>query len=306
MVTRYGNRMSSTTSASTILRRFAGDRRRVVSDWRILISARRIAHAENKPLPDANKAHAITRELVRRGDIRSVSGVVGVYTVEAAYANLLDISEEQIIQEANPWAVFGFLTAMVHQSLTDLLPRDIEVIDFKDGEHLRRVPLGTTPEDWVDLILPPAKRPKHVGETKVAWSEIQHKWDFGVTVGYSAGTPVYVTDVERTLLDALRMPEKCGGIAKVLQAWRDTDHLDLDRLVEYTDHFNIGNLRQRVGFVLEELGRTHKKLAQWRESLKRGGSVKLLASGPYSDTYSTDWNLSLNVPSSVLAVIQKD
>ncbi len=297
--------MWAKTLASRVLRGFAEDRRRVISDWRILISARRIAHSENASLPDAKKSRAILKELVRQGDVASIKGVDGVYTVEVAYANLLDVSEEQIVQEANPWAAFGFLTAMAHHSLTDLLAKEVNVVEFKEGDH-RRVPLGTTPDDWVDLALPATRRPTKVGETQVVWTDVQSKWDFGVTVGYSSGVPVYVTDVERTLLDALRMPDKCGGIAKVLQAWKAADHCDLDRLVAYTERFDIQNLKQRVGFVLEKLGRSHPRLAQWRDRLQRGGSVKLLASGPYSETYSTEWNLSLNVPSSVVAIIEQE
>ena len=145
-----------------------------------------------------------------------------------------------------------------------------------------------------------------MGETPVVWTNVQSRWDFGVMVGYSSGLPVYLTDVERTLLDALRMPDKCGGIAKVLQAWKAADSCDLDRLVTYTERIAIHNLKQRVGFVLEKLGRSHPRLAQWRDRLQRGGSVKLLASGAYSETYSTEWNLSLNVPSSVLAIIEQE
>ncbi len=77
-------------------------------------------------------------------------------------------------------------------------------------------------------------------------------------VGYSSGVPVYVTDVERTLLDALRMPDKCGGIAKGAPGVAaGADDYDLDRLVAYTERFDIQNLKQRVGFVLEKLGRLH-------------------------------------------------
>ncbi len=305
-MTVCGFSMSTNAIASRVLRGFGEDRRRVISLWRIMISARRIAHAENASLPDAKKSHAIVRELVERGDIALVKGVDRVYTVEVAYANLLDVTEEQIVQEADPQAVFGFLTALMHHSLTDLLAKEIHVIDFKRGEQQRRIPLGTTPDDWVDLALPAATRPKKVGETPVVWTNVQSQWDFGVMVGYSSGLPVYVTDVERTLLDALRMPDKCGGIAKVLQAWKAADCCDLDRLVTYTDRIAIQNLKQRVGFVLEKLGRSHPRLAQWRDRLQRGGSVKLLASGPYSETYSTEWNLSLNVPSPVLAIIEHE
>jgi predicted transcriptional regulator of viral defense system len=113
-----------------------------------------------------------------------------------------------------------------------------------------------------------------------------------------------MTDVERTLLDALRMPDKSGGIAKVLQAWRSAEEIDVDKVVSYADGYGNQVLRQRVGFLLEKLGKTHPRLEEWRHGLQRGGSVKLVASSPYADTYSAEWNLSLNVPPSVLAILE--
>ena len=298
--------MQVKTFASKVLRSFAEDRRRVISHWRIGIAARRLAHAENSPLPDEKKTHEILKELIQRGDIFAKGGAEGVYIVDVAYANLLDISEEQVIQEANPWAAFGFATAMAHHGLTNLLSKTVYAIAFNDGEHYRRVPLGTTPEDWVDVEFPVARRPKKLDETEVIWSAVQSKWDFGVMVGYSAGLPIYVTDVERTLLDALRSPEKSGGIARVLQAWKGAESCDLDRLVSYTERFEIQNLKQRVGYILETLGRPHARLAQWRDNRQRGGSLKLVASEPYAENYSAEWNLSLNVSPSVLAILEKD
>jgi len=298
--------MWTKTIASRVLRAFAEDRRRVISDWRILIQACRIACAENVPLPNEKKAVGIRNELMQRGDIVSVKGAETIYIVNTPYAVLLEVSEEQIVQEANPWAVFGFLTAMVHHGLTDLLPKDVFVIQFKDGKHLNRVPLGTTPEDWADLRFPSLRHPHQLNDSSINWTTIQGKWEFGITIGYSFGLPIYVTDVERTLLDALRMPEKCGGIAKVLGAWRDAEGAETTRLIDYTDRFNIQVLRQRVGFLLEALGRTHPRLDEWRRGLHRGGSNKFVSSQPYSETYSAKWNLSLNVPPSVLAILEQD
>src|SRR5271168_3796545 len=88
------------TSASQVLREFGEERRRVISDWRILIHSRRIAHSHNASLPDEKKAILVRKELVKRGDIVSLKGVEGVYIVDAPYANLVEVSEEQIIQEA--------------------------------------------------------------------------------------------------------------------------------------------------------------------------------------------------------------
>ena len=297
--------MWSQRLAYSVIRQFAEDRRRVISEWRLLTSGRRIAHAERAPLPDAKKADNMLQALRRRGDVTRLKGTHGVYIVDVPYANLLDYSAEQVVQEANPSAVFGYMTAMVHHRLTDLLPKELNVIVFEEGNRPRRVPLGTTREDWIDLSLPAGKRPGKVGDTKVVWSLIKNEWDFGVTVGYSAGLPVYVTDVERTLLDALRKPGKCGGIGEVLQAWRRVKNCDVDRLVAYTDRFGLQNLKQRVGFLLETFNRPHPRLANWRGRAQFGGPVRLVARDPCSEPYSADWVLSLNVPPSVLTILEQ-
>jgi predicted transcriptional regulator of viral defense system len=266
-----------------------------------------LAHADNAPLPDEKKAVAIRKELLRRGEIVSVEGVSDVFVVNVAYANLLEVSEEQIVQEANPRAIFGFLTAMVHHGLTDLASREVYAITVKGDDHAERLPLGTMPDDWADGIdLPRAKLPKRAREVAINWTQLTEEPGFGVMVGYSFGVPIYVTDVERTLLDALRMPDKAGGIAKVLQAWRSADGMDVGTLISYADQYDNQVLRQRVGFLLEKLGRPHPRLDEWRHGLQRGGSVKLVASDPYSETYSAEWNLSLNVPPTVLAIIDGD
>lgn len=298
--------MNVKTFASRVLRSLASDRRRVVSDWRLLILARRIAVAEGVPLPGEKKAVEIREELVSRGDLERVKWMQGLYIVTAAYANLLEVAQEQLVQEVNPWAVFGFLTAMVHHGLTDLSPGQVYAVRFTDGEHLRRIPPGTTPEDWAELSLPTAREPRKIGDIAVVWTAIQGQWDFGIEVGSSSGLPIYLTDVERTLLDSLRMPEKCGGIAEVLRAWRSAGGMDVDRLVQYTDRFGIQNLRQRVGFMLESLGRSHPAVDGWRHALQRVGPVKLVASEPHGGGRSAEWNLSLNVPPSVLAILHED
>ena len=297
--------MWTKTSASKILRELAVSRRRVVADWRILILARRIAHAENAPLPDESKAVAIRKELVRRGDLVPVKGVSDVYTVDVPYANLLEISEEQIIQEANPWAIFGFLTAMIYHGLTDLAPREIYVITIKHEDNRTRLPLGTMPDDWGDILqIPLARHPQKVRKVPVHWTQLAEEPGFGVDIGYSMGVPIYITDLERTLLDALRMPDKSGGIAKVLQAWSSAEDMVIDKIITYAEKYDNQILRQRVGFLIEKLGKTHPRLEKWREGLRRGGSVKLVANSPYSATYSSEWNLSLNVPPSVLTILE--
>jgi predicted transcriptional regulator of viral defense system len=139
------------------------------------------------------------------------------------------------------------------------------------------------------------RTPDRILGRPITWHQVKPERFFGVGVYHSRGYPVRVTTPERTLLDSLQTPELSGGVDNVLRAWalaRDT--LDLDLLIQYVDRFDIALLRQRVGFILEELGLSHPRVEEWREVAHRGGSSKLLASAPYSPRYSERWNLSLN------------
>lgn len=297
--------MWTKTFASQSIRLLASERRRVASDWRILLLCRRAAHEAGAPLPDSERATSVIRHLLNAGDLASIQGVQGVYTVQAAFASILDVSEEDVIQEAHPWAVFSHFTALAKHRLTDEIPRSIAVTSYASPGG--RLPLGTTPEEWIDVDWPRPRRPGSVNGKSVFWTQSASAYDFGTTIDYAHGLPIYLTDVERTLLDAIRRPDKSGGIAVVLQAWSQArEDIDLDRLTAYTEKFDSPLMRQRVGFVCEQLGLQHPKFARWKESLRRGSSMKLHPGEPFSSTYSEEWSLSLNVPLSLLDGLDRE
>jgi len=105
----------------------------------------------------------------------------------------------------------------------------------------------------------------------------------GVIVGFIDGLPVYITDLERSLIDALRFPEACGGTIMVFEAWRRAvDRLNVNRLVDYSLTFDKKLMYQRIGFVLEELGIVHPSLDEWASTASRGSSAKLVASREFA------------------------
>lgn len=288
------------TLSSQVLELLSYERRRVAASWRLLILARRICMKESAPLLDAGKLPRLITEMERLRYIENAPSVHGVYIVTAPFSSIVPVVDEQIVQEANPWAVFSHSTAMTHHGLTNDIPRRI-VANFFASPRRNRIPLNTTPDDWLDLELPRGSRPNHAGSVRVQWIRIKDEFDFGHCVSTSQGISIYVTDIERTLLDGLRAPSKCGGISSVLHAWKNAaKRIDLNRLIEYTIRFDNSVLRQRVGFLLELTGLKHPILKEWRKSLLRGGSVRLVAQAPYASNHSERWNLSLNVPSGLL------
>jgi predicted transcriptional regulator of viral defense system len=154
---------------------------------------------------------------------------------------------------------------------------------------------------------PRRRKPDAVDDTPIDWSQTKPEWDFGHVVGYVQGSPIYVTDLERTFLDIVRFPNRSGGASEVLgMCKRAAPGLRLDVLVDYVRRFNQTLLRQRVGFILEQLQLTHPTLQQWAESSVRGGSAKLFANMDFSPTYSERWNLSINVPQPLILGLHED
>lgn len=294
------------TSASQLLSTLGQERRRITSTWRTLILARRTCAEDGGPLPTYQTAERIVRHLVSNGVLEPIDGVQSVYKVMVPFANLLPVATEHIVQEANPASVFCHWTALSIHGLTKELPRTIFAYHFKNTKQ-ERIPLGTTPEDWLDLERPRNALPQKVVGTSVDWTRSAGQRDFGHTMATFAGLPIYVTDLERTLLDAIRLPDKAGGIMNALRVWRSAkDRLSLDTLIQYVERFESGVLFQRAGFVLEQLKLDHPRLSQWRSDLQRGGSMKLVPSRPYASTYSERWNLSINVPDDVIAVLHDE
>ena len=252
-----------------------------------------------EPVPSLGRATSVIRRLVERGDLERVRELKHVYVVVSPYAAAIPLSDEQIVQEANPQCFFSHLTALAHHGVTDVIPNRIYASTAMPRSH--RLPLGTAADDWFELGLPVGQLPPELRGVPIVWSRPVDEQ--GVVVAYSQGASIYVTDLEKTLLDILKDPTKSHGITTVLRAWRQaSSSWNLELLLSYVNP-DSPVTRQRVGYLVERLGQSHRTLEDWKQRLQRGGSLRLVASEPYSQVFSDDWNLSLNVPAPVLAVL---
>ena len=117
---------------------------------------------------------------------------------------------------------------------------------------------------------------------------------------------VYVSDIEKTVLDGLKMPEYCGGISEAAKGfWIKRDKIKIAKLIDYAERMDIGAVYRRLGFLLEtydvattsELERLQRKLTKTYTlvdpTLPKGGN------------YLSRWRLRLNVePDELLAVVR--
>lgn len=236
----------------------------------------------------------------QRGEIEPVRGLASLFEVTVPYARQGFIDEDELLFEAHPYAVLSHVSALVLHGLTDDLPKRMTAVIPADGTG-DMLPLDTDASDWDGIPLVRGRRPPKILSRPVLWTKVAPARLFGMREYRPRDYPIRATTPERTLLDGLREPDLCGGVENVLRAWsRASDTLDLDALVHHVERFDIDLLRQRTGYVLDELERSHPMLERWQRLAKRGGSSKLLSSEPYAPTYSERWSLSLNAPTSAL------
>jgi predicted transcriptional regulator of viral defense system len=296
-----------TTASLAILEQLADERRRVLSGWRGLILLRRatfsIPPVERRweHLPEhVEDLTPLVRQMRERGEIEPISGFQHVYQVTVPYARQGFVDEREVLFELHPYATLSHLSALAFHGLTEAMPKGMTVtvsIDISGG----LLPIGTGPRDWEGVHKPGGRMVRMILGRPVTWFRIKPERFFGFVDYQPLGYPLRYTTPERTLIDGLQNPDPSGGIASVLRAWvlaRDT--LDLDLLVNQVERFGVAVLRQRVGYVLDQIGLSHPKVERWRVSAQRGGSSRLVASEPFATNYDERWNLSLNAAVDVL------
>jgi predicted transcriptional regulator of viral defense system len=66
---------------------------------------------------------------------------------------------------------------------------------------------------------------------------------------------ITVSDLERTYIDCVDRPDRCGGLEEVFRALaRRHDDIDPDRLLHYVYRFGRPATTKRLGFLLEQVG----------------------------------------------------
>lgn len=66
---------------------------------------------------------------------------------------------------------------------------------------------------------------------------------------------VWVTDVERTLVDCVRVPGNAGGVSELLRSLAGYPSLRAEAVMRWVDTYNVASVASRLGFLLEQAGR---------------------------------------------------
>jgi predicted transcriptional regulator of viral defense system len=117
---------------------------------------------------------------------------------------------------------------------------------------------------------------------------------------------IVVSDIERTVVDGLRRPEYCGGIAEVAKGlWTRHEDIKTQKLVQYATRLKVGAVNRRLGYILELYGLgTSGDLDRLRDGLTRTYDLLdpvLGKGGPYAGR----WRLQLNISADELDSIRR-
>ena len=107
---------------------------------------------------------------------------------------------------------------------------------------------------------------------------------------------VFVSDLERSLIDGFMRSKYCGGMVEVAKAvYMGKSRINLEKLVAYARRMNTDATIRRLGFVLEILGLGGKTLLTDLQAGLSAGAVKLDQVLPLEGAHNSKWGLRLNV-----------
>jgi predicted transcriptional regulator of viral defense system len=107
---------------------------------------------------------------------------------------------------------------------------------------------------------------------------------------------VFVSDLERALIDGFARSDYCGGMVEVAKAiFMAKSRVNFDKLIDYAHRMKIASIIRRLGFVLETLGLADEALIARLKMGLPAGTVKLDQELPTTGERNAKWGLRLNV-----------
>lgn len=168
----------------------------------------------------------------------------GLYALSSTVPGISDAHEFEVAMALVNPAAISHWSAMSYHGLTEQLPRTVFVLTttehsvprLRDGSSVRReggyVVAGVT----------------------YRFVQVQPERYFGTQDVWVGDSRVTVTDLERTLLDGITMPQYCGGFAEAIHAFEEaSDRLDLERIAQYAERLGTASMK-RLGWILEHIG----------------------------------------------------
>lgn len=108
---------------------------------------------------------------------------------------------------------------------------------------------------------------------------------------------VYVSDIERTLLDGLERPDLCGGIKEVVRGlWIKRNEINWEKITNYARKFRTKAAVQRLGYLLELFELSPESISILKEIIYPAKGYILLDPNTNPEgKYLNRWHIQLNM-----------
>jgi len=208
----------------------------------------------------------------------------GLYTLSSSTPGVSPAHELEIGMALVTPAAISHFSAMHHYELTDQIPNQVFIT--------------TTTGQWIPRGDKEDRTGYRAGDTVYRFIRIKPERFFGTEKAWIEEARVTFTDMSRTLIDGLMMPQHCGGIAEVIHGFQlAQDRLHLDQIMDYALQLDNATAK-RLGWVLEHIGIDTSKLSSLHE-LKVTGYTKLDPTGPRQGPYNRFWMIQENLSGKV-------
>ena len=214
----------------------------------------------------------------------------GLYALSSTTPGISDAHEYEIAMSLVSPAAISHWSALHHHGLTEQIPMTIFVLTTTEASVPR-----------VRSSAPDSSRKDYeMGDIIYRFIQVKPHRFFGTERVWLGDGRVWITDMERTLLDGLGKPRYCGGFAEVLHGFElGVEWVDTERMADYVSRMDASTAK-RLGWVLESHG-IGDPIIDRLASLPIKGWRKLDPSGPKKGRRNKRWMLIENLPGITLA-----
>jgi predicted transcriptional regulator of viral defense system len=208
----------------------------------------------------------------------------GLYAISSSVPGVTPAHEFEIAMALVEPAAISHWSAMHHHGLTEQAPRTVFVLTTAGAS----VPTTRAKGDY------------RIGDTAYRFIKIRPERFFGTEKIWIGESRVTITDLERTLIDGLTMPEYCGDFSEVLHAFEiASEKINLERIIDYALKLDAATAK-RLGWVLEKQVMEIDRLAPLVNVPIKGYRI-LDPTGPRKGPCNRYWMIQENLPGKVNA-----
>ena len=211
----------------------------------------------------------------------------GLYALASTVPGVTPAHEFEVAMALVAPAAISHWSALHYHGLTTQIPSTTFVL--------------TTHETSVPRLQGRADQSRHgcrINGVAYRFVQVRPGRFFGTEKVWVGDARVSITDLERTLVDGLTMPQHCGGFAGVLRAFEiAVPRLNVQRISDYALRLDAAT-GKRLGWVLEHLQLDRAGLDRLA-AVPITGYRKLNPRGPRNGRRNARWMVEENLPGMV-------